>query len=60
MPGGDLPDYIENHADADRLGLVSIPPFFYHTLTSIISYLMSLRVLNTSTLAVRFTGTSRE
>jgi len=26
MPGGDLPEYIEKHADADRLGLVSIPP----------------------------------
>jgi serine/threonine protein kinase len=25
MPGGDLPDYIKKHSDADRLGLVSVP-----------------------------------
>ena len=26
MPGGDLPEYIENHSNADRLGLVGGPP----------------------------------
>ena len=26
MPGGDLPEYIESHPDADRLGLVGGPP----------------------------------
>lgn len=25
MPGGDLPEYIANHPDADRLSLVGIP-----------------------------------
>jgi len=52
MPGGDLPEYIEKHADADRLGLVSTPPVFYPMLTSITSYLTSLRVSNTSTLVM--------
>ena len=26
MPGGDLPEYIKNNPDADRLKLVSVPP----------------------------------
>ena len=26
MPGGDLPEYIKKNPDADRLGLVSVPP----------------------------------
>ena len=26
MPGGDLPGYIQDHSDADRLGLVGGPP----------------------------------
>jgi len=26
MPGGDLLEYIKKHSDADRLGLVGVPP----------------------------------
>ena len=26
MPGGDLPGYIREHPDADRVGLVGAPP----------------------------------
>ena len=29
MSGGDLPDYIKNHSDADRLGLVGAPPVVF-------------------------------
>ena len=29
MSGGDLPEYIKNNPDADRLGLVGIPPILF-------------------------------
>ena len=41
MPGGDMREYIKKHPDADRLGLVRVPPVaFNSTLTSAGSYVM--------------------
>ena len=43
MPGGDLREYVKKHPDANRLGLVGVPPVaFDPTLTPVTSYLMSL------------------
>jgi len=29
MPGGDLPQYIRKNSNADRIGLVGIPPIMF-------------------------------
>jgi len=60
MPGGDLPGYIEERSDADRLRLVSAPGCGYPTLTSVARYLTPLRGFATSTPVMWFMGTSRE
>ena len=52
MPGGDLTEYIEKHPDADRIGLVGVPPVVSSpTLTPATSYPISLKALTFSTLA---------
>ena len=51
MSGGDLPGYIKNHPDADRLELVGAASIVYSMLTLVISYPTSPRGFVTSTLA---------
>jgi len=60
MSGGDLPEYIRNNNDADRLGLVGDPAVVsYPMLTLVTSYLTSLTVSITFTPVMWFMGTSR-
>jgi hypothetical protein len=53
MSGGCLLNYIKNNSEADRLGLVGVPPVFvYPALTPVPRYLTSLRASATSTPAI--------
>jgi serine/threonine protein kinase len=50
MPGGDLTEYIKKDPNVGRLDLVGAPPVaFDPTLTSVTSYLMSLKAFTSST-----------
>ena len=61
MSGGDLTEYIRKHPEADRLGLVVIPPVVFDpTLTPATSCLTLLRAFAFSTPATLFMVISRE
>lgn len=60
VPGGELSEYILNHPNADRLGLVGAPPVMYIHAYFRDRRLMSLMASTTSTPAMSFTGISRE
>ena len=50
MSGGDLPEYIKKHPEADRLGFASTSAVvFDYALTPATSYLMSLKAFTFST-----------
>jgi serine/threonine protein kinase len=50
MPGGDLTEYIKKDPNVGRLDLVGVPAVaFDPTLTSVTSYLMSLKAFTSST-----------
>ena len=50
MPGGDLTEYIKKDPNVGRLALVGVTPVaFDPTLTSVTSYLMSLKGFTSST-----------
>ena len=50
MPGGDLMEYTSKYPDADRIGLVCVPPVVLDpTLISVTSYLTLLKVFTFST-----------
>ena len=50
MPNGDLTEYVKGHSDADRLGLVGVPPVASDSmLTFATSYLMSQKAFTSST-----------
>jgi serine/threonine protein kinase len=52
MPGGDLREYIKKYPDADRFGLVGVPPVaFDPTLIPVASYVMLPKAFASSTRA---------
>ena len=52
MCGGDLNEYITNNPDADRQGLVRLPPTLMYSAFTPASYPVWLRASTTSTLPV--------
>ena len=60
MPDRELTEHIKKHPDADRLGLVGVPPIpFSPAFTPGTSYLVLLKAFNFSTLETSFMVISR-
>jgi len=57
---GGLLEYIENHSDADRAGLVGLPAVLLSRIHTIVNYPISLMSYATHAPAMLLTGTSME